>query len=374
MTKLNVAMIGYGFMGRAHSNAFAQVGHYFPGKAEVRRKAVCGRNREGVEELARTWGWEETAADWREVVARGDIDLIDIAAPNYLHAEIAIAAAEAGKIVLCEKPLANSAEEARRMAAAVRRAGVANGVWFNYRRVPAAAFARELIERGALGRIFHYRAQYLQEWGTDTSRPINWKMSRATAGSGVNGDLNSHLIDMALMLAGPIREVSATSETFVKERDIPGRPGEKHPVDIEDAVLAQVRFASGALGTFEATRFAIGYKNRNRFEIHGERGMLAFDLEDLNHLVYHDATAEPSLRGPRRILVTGPGHPYTANYWKPGHVIGYEHTFISALADFLEALDGGSGFHPNFEDALKVQQVLEAIEISARERRWIEVA
>jgi predicted dehydrogenase len=173
-------------------------------------------------------------------------------------------------------------------------------------------------------------------------------------------------------LAGPIREVSATSETFVKERDIPGKPGAKHSVDIEDAVLVQARFASGALGTFEATRFAIGFKNRNRFEIHGERGMLAFDLEDLNHLIYHDATAEPSLRGPRRILVTGPGHPYTANYWKPGHVIGYEHTFISALADFLAALDGGSEFHPNFQDALKVQQVLEAVEISARERRWIE--
>jgi myo-inositol 2-dehydrogenase/D-chiro-inositol 1-dehydrogenase len=222
MKALNVGMIGYGFMGRAHSNAFAQVAHYFPVKAGVRRKVVCGRNREGVEELAHTWGWEETATNWREVVARDDIDLIDIAAPNYLHAEIAIAAAEAGKIVLCEKPLANSLEDARRMAVAVETAGVANGVWFNYRRVPAVAFARELIERGALGRIFHYRAQYLQEWGTDTSRPINWKMSRATAGSGVNGDLNSHIIDMALMLAGPIREVSATSETFIRERDIPG--------------------------------------------------------------------------------------------------------------------------------------------------------
>ena len=373
MAEVNVALIGYAFMGRAHSNAYRQVGPFLSPRLTPKLKVLCGRDAKAVKAAAGKLGWEETATDWREVVARDDIDLIDVATPNYLHAEIAIAAAEAGKIVLCEKPLANSLEEARKMVSAVEKAGVANGVWFNYRRVPAVAFARELIERGALGRIFHYRAQYLQEWGTDTARPINWKMSRATAGSGVNGDLNSHLIDMALMLAGPIREVSAVSETFIKERDIPGKPGEKHQVDIEDAVLVQARFASGALGTFEATRFAIGYKNRNRFEIHGERGMLAFDLEDLNHLVYHDATAEPSLRGPRRILVTGPGHPYTANYWKPGHVIGYEHTFISALADFRDTLDGENEFHPNFEDALKVQQVLEAVEVSARERRWIEV-
>ena len=365
---LNAAIIGYGFMGRAHSNAYCQVGHFFSPRYVVRRKVVCGRNREGAEELARVWGWEETAQDWQEVVSRPDIDLVDICAPNALHAPIALAAATAGKMVLCEKPLAASAAEARTMAEAVARAGVPNMVWFNYRRVPAVAYARELIERGALGRLFHYRAVYLQEWGTDSSRPPGWKLSRALAGSGVNGDLNSHLIDTALMLAGPISEVAAMMTTFLPERLTPA--GVFH-VDVEDAALAVVRFASGALGSFEATRFAVGCQNRNAFEIHGEKGMLRFNLEDLNHLEYAEATGDPALRGPRSILITGPGHPYVGRYWKPGHVIGYEHTFISALADFLRSLEAPEPFRPNFEDGWRVQEVLEAIETSARSRQWV---
>lgn len=370
MPTLNVAMIGYGFMGRAHSNAYAQVGKFFSPRYETRRKVVCGRNRSAAEELARIWGWKETAQDWREVVTRRDIDVVDICTPNALHAPIAIAAAEAGKMVLCEKPLATSAAEARSMAEAVARAGRPNMVWFNYRRVPAVAFARELIERGELGRLFHYRATYLQEWGTDPTRPPGWKLSRAEAGSGANGDLNSHLIDTALLLAGPIAEVTAMMTTFVEER---AGPAGKFHVDVDDATLALARFASGALGSFEATRFAVGCKNRNAFEIHGERGMLRFNLEDLNHLEYVDAAGDPALRGPRKILVTGPGHPYVGHYWKPGHVIGYEHTFISALADFLGSLEGPEPVRPSFEDGLRVQEVVEAVEISARTRQWVKV-
>ncbi len=360
MPSLNVAIIGYGFMGRAHSNAYCQAGRFFPSRYEIRRKLVCGRSRAGAEELARTWGWEEVATDWREVVARPDIDIIDISTPNALHAPITLAAAEAGKMILCEKPLATSAAEATAMAEAVRRAGVPNMVWFNYRRVPAVAFARQLIESGALGRLFHYRATYLQEWGTDPTRPPNWKLSRAEAGSGVHGDLNSHLIDTALWLAGPIQEVSAMMATFVQERG-------DFRVDVDDAALFLARFASGALGSFEATRFATGARNQNRFEIHGERGMLRFNLEDFNHLEYADATAEPSLRGPRRLLVTNP-------YWKPGHVIGYEHTFTSALADFLRSLESGEPARPSFDDGLLVQQVIEAAEISARTREWVAIS
>ncbi len=367
---LHAAIIGYGFMGRAHSNAYGQVNRFFATGCEIRRKVVCGRNRAGAEELARVWGWDEVAQDWQQVISRPDIDLVDICTPNALHAPIALAAAAAGKMVLCEKPLASTVAEALTMADAVARAGVRNMVWFNYRRVPAVAFAREMVERGALGRLFHYRAAYLQEWGTDPSRPPNWKLSRAEAGSGVNGDLNSHLLDTAMWLAGPISEVVATSSTFVPER---ASPAGVFRVDVDDATLALARFANGALGSFEATRFAVGCKNQNRFEIHGEKGMLRFNLEDFNHLEYFDATGDPALRGPRRILATGPGHPYAGHYWKPGHVTGYEHTFTSALADFLTSLDRPESFHPNFQDALRVQHVLEAIETSARTRQWVKV-
>ena len=367
MRALNAALIGYGFMGRAHSNAYHQAGRFFSLPFSIRRKVVCGRNRPAVEEFARSWGWDEVTADWQEAVSRPDIDLVDICVPNALHAPIALAASAAGKMVLCEKPLAATADQARAMAAAVSRAGVPNMVWFNYRRVPAVAFARELIEAGKLGRLFHYRATYLQEWGTDPTRPPGWKLERAQAGSGANGDLNSHLIDTALLLAGAIREVTAVMTTFVPERI---SPGGVVPVDVDDATLALARFASGALGSFESTRFAVGCKNRNAFEIHGEGGMLRFNLEEMNRLEYTDASGEPALRGARSILVTGPGHPYVGHYWKPGHAIGYEHTFISALADFLESLEKPESFHPDFADGLRVQQVLEAIEISARSRQW----
>jgi myo-inositol 2-dehydrogenase/D-chiro-inositol 1-dehydrogenase len=355
------------FMGRAHSNAYAQVGRFFSPRYEVRRKVVCGRSRAGAEELARVWGWDEVAQDWQEVVKRADIDLIDICTPNAMHGPIALAAAAAGKMVLCEKPLATSAAEGRSMAEAIRRAGVPNMVWFNYRRVPAVAFAAELIARGTLGRLFHYRATYLQEWGNDPSRPPGWKLSRAVAGSGTNGDLNSHLVDTALLLAGPIAEVSAMMTTFIAERD---SPSGTFRVDVDDATLALARFASGALGSFEATRFAVGCRNANRFEVHGEKGILRFNLEDLNHLEYVDATGDAALSGPRSILVTGPGHPYVGHYWKPGHVIGYEHTFIHQVADFPDGLRSGRPAAPTFLDGLATDLVTDAVLKSARSGRW----
>ena len=370
MTPLNVAMIGYGFMGKAHSNAYAQVGHFYPDLRPVRRRVVCGRNLAGVEALARAWEWDEVETDWRRVVARRDVDLVDICTPNYLHAEMAVAAAEAGKMVLCEKPIANTVEEAEEMVAAAR--AVPNFVWFNYRRVPAVVLARRLLKERRLGRIYQYRAQYLQQWGPDPGRPNSWKMSRRTAGSGVNGDLNSHLVDTAMMLLGPIREVSATMETFLHEKPDPANPGGTYAIDIDDAVLVQARFSSGVLASFEATRFATGYQNDNSFVVHGEKGMLGFHFEDMNHIVYSDVTGEPNLRGRNRIIAPALGPPDDPHFWKTGHPIGYEHTFISSLADFLAGLDSGEPARPTFEDGLAVHRVLAAIEVSARRRAWMD--
>ncbi len=357
---LRVALIGQGFMGRAHSNAFAQVKHFFVVPFDLRRSVICGRNQANLERTAATWGWEETATDWRAAVERKDVDVVDIATPNALHAPIAIAAAEAGKIVLCEKPLAVSVEEGARMTEAVRH--TPNMVWFNYRRVPAVAFARRLIEEGRIGEVFHYRATYLQEWGNDPTRPPGWKLEKSEAGSGVLGDLLSHLIDTALYLNGPIREVTALQRTFA-----PGR-------SVDDATLLLARFENGSVGSFEATRYAVGCRNRNAFEIHGSRGMLRFNLEDMNRMEFFDATEARNLQGARSLLVTGPDQPYAANFWKPGHIIGYEHTFIAALGDFLNALASGAPFHPDFADAQRVQLVLDAVQNSAGSGQWAHVA
>lgn len=354
---LRVALIGQGFMGRVHSNAFGQLQHFFDVPFELRCQVLCARDPARLHSMAATWGWAETATDWRPLVERHDIDLVDIAVPNALHAPIAMAAAGAGKMVLCEKPLAVSAEEGAQMVEAARR--VPNMVWFNYRRVPAVAFARRLVEEGRIGQVFHYRATYLQEWGNDPARPPGWKTQKAQAGSGVLGDLLSHLLDTALYLNGPIREVTALTHTFA-----PGR-------DVDDATLVLARFDNGALGSFEATRYAVGCRNRNAFQIHGSRGMLAFDLEDMNHLEFFDATEAGNLQGARNLLVTGPDHPYSNNFWKPGHLIGYEHTFIAALGDFLAALAQGQPFHPDFEDGQSVQQILDAVQRSAQTRQWI---
>jgi myo-inositol 2-dehydrogenase/D-chiro-inositol 1-dehydrogenase len=350
-------MIGYGFMGRAHSNAFHQVGHFFNLRRQPVRKLICGRDREALERIATRWGWEETAADWRTAIDRKDIDAIDIAAPNGLHYDIAMAAVEAGKIVLCEKPLAITVEQARRMAEAAR--GRPTLVWFNYRRVPAVALAKDLISEDRIGTPYHYRASYLQQSGP--LRRTGWKTERGQAGAGVVGDLLSHVTDMAMWLNGPIREVSATTRIFVDGREV------------EDAALAMVRFANGSMGSLEATRFGIGAINRNRFEIHGSNGMLAFDMENMNHLAYVDAREPKRLQGPKNLMASGPDHPYWSAFWRPGHIIGYEHTFIAALADFLLAVEAGEAFHPNFDDGLAVQQVLDAVERSAQTGAWTAV-
>ncbi len=361
MTKknLNIAMIGTGFIAGAHSNAFHQTGRFFRIPYELRLKVLCGRDRTKLEAVASRWGWEEVETDWRAIVGRMDIDAVDIAVPNALHAPIALAAAEAGKMVLCEKPLAVSLQEAETVTKAVRN--VPNMVWFNYRRVPAVAFAKQLVAEGRIGQPFHFRALYLNQSGNDPAKASGWRYQRADAGSGATGDLLSHSVDQALYLNGPIAELMAMTHTF-----FPGR-------DVDDAALLLVRFANGSIGTFEATRFGIGCRNRNSFEIHGSKGMLGFNLEDMNMLEFQDATEAANLRGSRKLMVTGPNHPYAENFWKPGHIIGYEHTFIATLGDFLEGLANGKPFHPNFEDAVAVQRVLDAVERSASTRNWVKL-
>lgn len=355
--KLNVAMIGTGFIARAHSNAFRQVTHFFDVPYELGLKIICGRNQAKLDAAAALWGWEEGSTDWQVVVGRPDIDVVDIAVPNVLHAPIAIAAAKAGKIVWCEKPLATSLHEAESMAQAVRQ--IPNLVWFNYRRIPAVVFAKRLIEEGRIGQPFHYRALYLNQSGNDPSKAATWRYQRSEAGLGAAGDLLSHSIDSALYLNGPITELTAMTHTFA-----PGR-------DVDDATYFLARYANGSVGTFEATRYGVGCRNRHAFEINGSKGMLRFNLEQMNQLEFFDAAETPSQQGMRNITVTGPDHPYSENFWKPGHIIGYEHTFIATLGDFLSALARRESRYPDFDDAVAVQRVLDAAERSAGSRRWV---
>ncbi len=355
---LNIAMIGSGFMGKAHSNAFRQVAHFFDVPYDPCLKVVCGRNREKLESCAAQWGWEEIATDWQTAVHREDIDVVDVAVPNALHAPIATAAARTGKVVLCEKPLATSLEEAENMAAVARQ--VPNLVWFNYRRIPAVAFARQLIDEGRLGQVFHYRGIYLNQSGNDPRKTTGWRYARSEAGMGAAGDLLSHCIDLALYLNGPIAELTAMTHTFA-----PGR-------DVDDAALFMARFANGSIGSFEATRYGVGCQNRNTFEINGSKGMLQFNLDDMNRLAFYDATEAPNTRASRAITVTGPDHPYWQNFWKPAHPIGYEHTFIATLGDFLTAVAKKEAFHANFDDGVEVQRILEAVAKSAAAGTWVQ--
>ena len=356
---LNVGMVGTGFIARAHSNAFRQTGFFFQIPYDIRLKVLCGRDRTKAEAAAAQWGWDEVETDWRKVVARKDIDAIDIATPNGLHAPIAMAAAQAGKMVLCEKPLAVSLQEAETMAKAAH--DVPNMVWFNYRRVPAVAFARQLLDEGRIGQVFHYRALYLNQSGNDPAKAGGWRYKKSEAGSGVMGDLLSHSVDEALYLNGPMTELTALTQTF-----FPGR-------DVDDADLFLARFANGSIGTFEASRFGIGCWNRNSFEINGAKGMLGFNLEDMNALEFTDATEVPNLRDRKKLMVTGPNQPYADVFWKPGHIIGYEHTFIATLGDFLQAVGNGKPFHPDFEDGVAVQRVLDAVERSAASKNWVNI-
>jgi myo-inositol 2-dehydrogenase/D-chiro-inositol 1-dehydrogenase len=370
---LNIGLIGYGFMGRAHSNAFLQAGRFFDLPYSPKLKAVCARNVERVKPFADNWGYESVEADWRKLVERKDIDLIDIASPNDTHAEIAIAAARAGKIVMCEKPLGRNAAEAVAMTEAVESAKVANMVWYNYRRVPAVVMLKNLIDEGRFGRIFHYRAKFLQDWTISQDLPQGgeglWRLDLAVAGSGVTGDLLAHNIDTAMWLNGPISEVVAMTETFIKERKH-NLTGNVEPVGIDDASAFLCRFENGSLATFEATRYARGHKALYTLEINGEHASAIWDLHDLHRIQYFDHRDEGIVRGWRSVHVTDGDHPYMNRWWVPGLQIGYEHTFTHQFADFLEGLKSGKEAAPTFRDGLATDYVTDAVLKSAKTRQW----
>jgi predicted dehydrogenase len=374
--KLNIGMVGGGFMGRIHSNAFLQVNKFFQVPYQPVLKVTCQRNAENARSFAANWGYESVETDWRKLVESPNIDLIDIASPNDTHAEIAIAAAGAGKMVLCEKPLGRNATESEQMVEAVRKANVPNMVWYNYRRVPAVTLARHLIDEGRLGKIFHYRAKFLQDWTISSDLPQGgaalWRIDAAVAGSGVTGDLLSHTIDTAMWLNGPIAELSAMTETFIKSRKHV-LTGKTEPVTIDDASAFLARFANGSLATFEATRYARGHKALYTLEINGEHASILWDLHDLHRLQYFDHRDEGRLRGWRSIHVTDSDHPYMKHWWVPGLQIGFEHTFIHQAADFLEALAGSKKAEPDFSEALMTDYVTDAVLESAASRNWTKV-
>jgi predicted dehydrogenase len=382
--QLNVGLIGYMFMGGAHSNAYRQVGHFFDLPVEVVMQGLCGLGEAQLKAAGKKLGWRDYyETDYKKFVKRPELDLIDIAVCNNLHAEMAIAAAKAGKHVYCEKPLAMDTAEARRMVKAVEKAGVKHAVSFNYRACPAVALAKQLIDEGRIGQIFHWRGTYLQDWIIDPKFPLVWRLQKEVAGSGAHGDLAAHLIDLAHFLVGDIAEVVAEMKTFIKERprlkgdvgglSAGGRATKKGKVTVDDASLFLARFANGALGTFEATRLAAGRKNANSFEINGSKGSLRFEFERMNELQYFDRTEPQHVQGFRTILATEPTHPYFKGYWPPGHIIGYEHTFINTVANLVTAIANNQLPSPNFYDGLKCQAVLEAASNSAVSRKWEKV-
>ena len=375
-------MIGYAFMGAAHSQAWRSAPRFFDLPITPRMNVVGGRDLAAVTAAADRLGWAAVETDWRQLIARDDVDLVDVCTPGDTHAEIAIAALEGGKHVLCEKPLANTVAEAEAMAAAAVTAaahGVRSMVGFTYRRVPAIALARQLVHDGRLGRIFHVRAQYLQDWIVDPEAPLSWRLQKAKAGSGALGDIGAHIVDLTQFITGDrIASVSGLLETFIAERPLPaehsGLSGtardERGVVDVDDAAIFLARFAGGAVGTFEATRFANGRKNAIRIEINGSLGSLAFDFEDMNLLHFFDATDATEIAGFRRILVTEPTHPYVGAWWPPGHLIGYEHGFTHQVVDLIGAIASGADPTPSFADGLNVQRVLAAVEQSAEDGTW----
>ena len=371
-------MIGYRFMGKAHSNAWRQAPRFFPLQAGIELHTICGRDAAAVEAARVQFGWAHAATDWRAVVNSPEIDIVDINTPNSTHAPIAIAAARAGKHVLCEKPLALTVAECEAMLAAARKAKVVHMVCHNYRRIPAIAQAKKMIDEGAIGTPHHYRARYAQDWPADPNFPFVWRMQKGISGSGSLGDLNAHIIDLARYLVGEFAEVNGLLHTFVKERpllDRSGKPGKKNgKVTVDDASLIIGRFQNGALANLEATRFAYGRKNFIDIEINGSKGSLHFNFQEMNRLQFFDATQPKDRRGFTDIHVTRRGvHPYFASWWPEGHIIGYEHTFIHTVVDFVNACVRGKPVHPTFEDGLKNQRVLAAVEASAKRRNWVKV-
>lgn len=371
MAEINVGIVGTKFMGRAHSNAFIDVPYFFQVPRRPRLRAACGRDQDSLEAFASRFGWETTETDWQRLVERDDIELVDICTSNRTHMPIAVAAAQKGKHIFCEKPIAMNADEARQMYEAAEEAGVTHMVAFNYRRAPAIQLARQLIEQGKIGQVRHFNAVYYQDWLVDPQFNYVWRHDVKEGGSGAHGDMNAHTVDLARYLVGEMVAVSGAQEIFVKER--PGEGGELQPVTADDATFALARFENGALGTFLATRFATGRKNFLRLELFGSEGSLVFNLERLNELEYYSRADDSAEQGFRTILVTEGVHPNIAAWWPPGHIIGWEHTFIHEVKDLLVAVDAGQRVHPDFFDGLRCQQVLDAISRSAVENCWVDI-
>lgn len=371
MKEINVAIVGGKFMGKAHSNAWLNVTRFFDVPYKPVMKVACDIDPNVLDAFAENWGWQEKETDWHALIERDDIDIIDIAVPPFLHHDIAVAAAKAGKHVFCEKPLALNAAEAKEMHEAAQETGVVNYVNHNYRRVPAVGLAKQLIDEGKIGRIFHWRGAYLQSWLIDPNFPLTWHLQKKYAGSGAQGGINSHSVDMARFLIGEVKSVTAMARTFIEERPLPQGSDsgtfsagevsqEKGKVDVDDAISMVVEFENGALGSFEATTFAMGRKNYNYFEIYGDKGSLVFDFERMNELQYYSSEPPVSEQGFTTILTTEPSHPYMANWWAPGHNIGYQHLFFHAVYDFLTAIESETQIAPNFYDGYKVMEILEA--------------
>jgi predicted dehydrogenase len=382
--RINVGMVGYKFMGKAHSHAYRDLPMFFPQAAKPVMKLICGRDESGVAQAAEQFGWEGYVTDWRRLLDRDDIDLIDINAPSDAHKEIAIAAAKAGKHLFCEKPLALTLADAREMLQAAEAAGVKHMVGFNYRFAPAVQLAKKLVQEGRLGQIYHFRAWFLQDWIVDPDFPLVWRLRKEVAGSGSHGDLGAHLIDLARFLVGDISEVIGMSETFIKERPLPAsmtglsakgsKDAPRGAVTVDDATLFLARFANGALGSFEATRFAPGHRCTNSFEINGSKGSVKFDFERMNELQVFFTDDASDVQGFRRVLATDPAHAYMEAWWPPGHTIGYEHTFVHEVLELVNALEEGRQPVPNFVDGVKCQEVLEAVDLSIAERRWVNLS
>ncbi|HZJ57728.1 MAG TPA: Gfo/Idh/MocA family oxidoreductase [Clostridia bacterium] len=380
---LNIGLVGYKFMGKAHSNALQKVGMFFDPSLKIRMRAICGRDEEWVKESAEKFGWEGYETSWENLIKRDDIDAIDITAPSNFHKEIAIAAAKAGKHIFCEKPLALNLKDAREMLDVVTKANVKHQIGFNYRFAPAVQLAKKIIDEGKIGKVYHYRALYLQDFIIDPSFPLVWRLDKDVAGSGSHGDLGAHFVDLARFLVGEFDEVIGMSETFIKERPIVERMtglsgkaqegAELGKVTVDDATIFMARFKNGALGSFEATRFAAGHKNDMFFEINGSKGSIRFNIERMNELEYYSASDEEGLQGFRLIQVTEDIHPYADAWWPVGHVIGYEHTFVHELYEFIEAIAKDKPTNPSFYDGVKCSQILEAVDLSIESRRWVEV-
>ena len=382
MPEINVALIGHRFMGKAHSNAYRQVRRFFPGNLVPRMKVLCGKAcNEELEATARQFGWEESDCEWERVIERKDIDMVDVSTPGYLHHPMVIAAAQAGKHIICEKPLANTLPEAKDMLKAVEKAGVKHMVNFNYRRLPAVAFAKRLIDEGRIGQVYHYHGAYLQDWIIDPDFPLVWRLEKKYAGSGSLGDIAAHAADLAEFLIGEIQTVTGQLTTFIKERPLVAEGGSwgakgqkgKGKVTVDDDANFLARFKNGAVGVFETSRFAGGRRNYNTFQVYGSKGSIAYNLERLNELEFYDRTEPSEMQAFKTILVTQAEHPYVGAWWPPGHVIGYEHTFVHVIHDFLTAIDEDRLPEPNFRHGLRNQTVLDTVARSSKSRRWEKV-